>query len=266
MRVGIFTDFPSPTVQSGPAIHTRFLAEQLEKRDHSVVMLGPGVGSGGPSNDRESMLFYGLPFMTHPNVRISLPGPYRNLTRRPPVDVMHGQTNTAQLEYAGYAHEMWGMPVINTHTVHLPTHSHFLLSDGLYANETFRKWWKARADATERVFARMYNRADCLVVQSRHFVGYWRERGVTIPIEVVGRPIDPAVFSRPVRRDPFPEGFQRGKRLLVVCRHDREKRLDHLIDLFARQLAPSDPELTLTLVGDGHEHAALYGKARDGLL
>lgn len=262
MRVGIFTEFPSPTVQSGPAIHTRFLAEQLEKRDHSVIMLGPDTGDSGPTNVRESVLFYGLPFMTHPNVRISLPGPFRNLTERPPVDVLHGQTNTAQLEYAGYAHEMWGMPVINTHTVHLPTHSHFLLSDGMYANDTIRQWWKDRAYAMEMVFARMYNRADCLVVQSRHFVGYWRERGVTIPIEVVGRPIDPATFSRPSRRDPFPAEFKRGKRLLVVCRHDREKRLEHLIDVFARQIAPGDPEVTLTLVGDGHDHANLYGKAR----
>jgi glycosyltransferase involved in cell wall biosynthesis len=201
--------------------------------------------------------------MTHPNVRISLPGPYRNLVERPPVDVLHGQTNTSQLEYAGYAREMWGIPVINTHTVHLPTHSHFLLSDRMYANEKFRKWWQEHALGLERVFARMYNRGDCLVVQSRHFVDYWRERGVNIPIEVVGRPIDPANFSRPVRRDPFPEGFQRGKRLLVVCRHDREKRLGHLIDLFARQLAPLDPEVTLTLVGDGHDHANLYGRARE---
>jgi 1,2-diacylglycerol 3-alpha-glucosyltransferase len=263
MRVGIFTEFPSPTVQSGPAIHTRFLAEQLEKRGHSVVMLGPDTGANVPMNGRDSVLFYGLPFMTHPNVRISLPGPYRNLTERPPVDVLHGQTNTAQLAYAGYAHEMWGIPVINTHTVHLPTHSHFLLSDRLYANDTVRKWWKQRADAAEHVFARMYNRADGLVVQSRHFVNYWRERGVTIPIEVVGRPIDPATFSQPAGRDPFPADFVAGKRLLVVCRHDREKRLEHLIDLFARQLAPLDPEITLTLVGDGHDHANLYKRARE---
>jgi len=263
MRVGIFTEFPSPTVQSGPAIHTRFLAEQLEKRGHSVVMLGPDTGGPAPANGRQSVLFYGLPFMTHPNVRIALPGPYRSLMERPPVDVIHGQTNTAQLEYAGYAHEMWGLPVINTHTVHLPTHSHFLLSDRLYANETVRKWWRQQAEATERVFARIYNRGDCLVVQSRHFVGYWRDRGVTIPIEVVGRPIDPATFSRRVRRDPFPAGFSSGKRLLVVCRHDREKRLENVLDLFARQVAPSDPEVTLTLVGDGHDHANLYGKARE---
>jgi glycosyltransferase involved in cell wall biosynthesis len=263
MKVGIFTEFPSPTVQSGPAIHTRFLATQLEKRGHSVVMLGPDTGDVTPMNGRDAVLFYGLPYMTHPNVRISMPGPYRNLVERPPVDVLHGQTNTPQLEYAGWVHEMWGIPVVNTHTVHLPTHSHFLLSDRLFANDTVRTWWKQQAVNTERVFAGMYNRGDCLVVQSRYFVDYWRERGVTVPIEVVGRPIDPAVFSRPVRRDPFPARFARGKRLLVVCRHDREKRLGHLLDLFARQLAPADREVTLTLVGDGHEHANLYGLARE---
>ncbi len=263
MRVGIFTEFPSPTVQSGPAIHTRFLASQLEKRGHSVVMLGPDTGGVTPMNGRDAHLFYSVPYGTHPNVRLSLPGPYRNLVERPPVDVLHGQTNTAQLEYAGYARDMWGIPVINTHTVHLPTHSHFVLSDRLYANDTVSKWWRKQADNTERVFARMYNRGDCLIVQSRFFVDYWRERGVTIPIEVVGRPIDPSNFSREPRRDPFPESFVPGKRLLVVCRHDREKRLEHLLDLFARQLAPADPEVTLTLVGDGHDHARLYGLARE---
>ena len=38
---------------------------------------------------------------------------------------------------------------------------------------------------------------DAFIVQSRHMVKYWRERGVTVPIEVVGRPINPDIFSRP---------------------------------------------------------------------
>ena len=41
MRVGIMTEFPSDTVQSGPAIHTRFLKQGLMKRGHDVTLMGP---------------------------------------------------------------------------------------------------------------------------------------------------------------------------------------------------------------------------------
>ena len=100
-----------------------------------------------------------------------------------------------------------------------------------------------------------------MIVQSRYMVKYWEERGVNVPIEVVGRPIDPAKFSRPVGVDPFPAHFARGRRLVVVCRHDREKNLEALIDLFSDELAAHDADVTLTLIGDGHAHASLVEQA-----
>jgi glycosyltransferase involved in cell wall biosynthesis len=83
-----------------------------------------------------------------------------------------------------------------------------------------------------------------------------------VPIHVIPRPVDPGVFERPVVKDPFPASFARGKRLLCVCRHTREKDVDRLLRLFATQILPAMPGASLTLVGDGPDHDAYEELAR----
>lgn len=259
MRVGVLTQFPSPAVQSGPAIHTRFLQQGLEKRGHKVVMMGPNTDGQEPVEGCQDHLFPGYRYPTHPEVKIGMPGsPTQFFKSRPVVDVIHAQANCHMLHYGVWARKMWRVPFINTHIVHIPTHSHFILNDALYERERVRSWLEQRANEMERIFAKeFYNESDCLVVQSRHYVDYWRERGVTVPIEVVGRPINPTIFSTQPNYDPYPESFKVGHRLLVVCRHDREKNLRQVIDIFAREIAQRDRNATLTLVGDGHDHRNL---------
>jgi 1,2-diacylglycerol 3-alpha-glucosyltransferase len=263
MRVGILTQYPSPAVLSGPAIHTRFLSDGLRRRGHEVTLMGPDTGTLAPVEGAADFLFPAVSYPTHPNVKVAMPGaPQRLFTNRPPVEVIHGQGNCHMLHYGVWARRMWGIPFLNTHIIHLPTHSHFILSDKLYGNATVRSFLQARAHDVERNFAEhIYNQSDCFIVQSRYMVDYWRQRGVTTPIEVVGRPINPDIFSRRSEHDPFPVHFKAGRRLLVVCRHDREKSLDRLIDIFARHIAPRDPDATLTLVGDGHDHGNLVRQA-----
>lgn len=261
MRVGILTEFPSPAVQSGPALHTRFLAEGLKSRGHGVVVMGPDTGSEAPINGFESHLYSAHAYPTHPSVKIAMPGPMRTLANPPKLDVVHGQSNSFLPRYAAWLRQMNQVAVLNTHTVHLPSHSHFVLSDRLYRNDRIRQIIRQGAEGMEFKFARLYNMGDALIVQSRFYKSYWRDRGVTVPIEVVDRPIDPAKFSRQPGADPFPASFRMGKRLLVVCRHDREKSLAHLVDIFSRHIAPADPEVTLTLVGDGHDHGNLVDQA-----
>lgn len=259
MRVGLLTQFPSQAVQSGPAIHTRFLSEGLQKRGHHVLMMGPDTGRLAPVAGDRSFIFPSFAYATHPKVKVAMPGmPQHLFAERPQVDVIHGQSNCHMAHYGIWARKKWGIPFLNTNIIHLPTHSHFLLSDTLYANDTVRGWVEKQAVEMERHFAEhIYNQSDCFIVQSKHMVSYWRERGVTTPIEVVGRPINPAIFSAPSLRDPYPTHFEKGHRLLVVCRHDREKNLHELIDIFVKYIAPKDPKATLTLVGDGHDHLNL---------
>lgn len=258
VRVGILTEYPSPAVQSGPALHTQFLRDGLVRRGHEVVLMGPDTGAEVPMDQELVHLYPAFSYPTHKKVKFSLPGPtVDHLWNAPRVDVVHSQTNTHMAHYASWMREMWAVPVLNTHTVHLPTHSHFIVSDELYRRPWVQDLLRDNALKTERKFAELYNMGDALIVQSRFYVDYWRERGVTVPIEVVGRPIDPAKFSKQPGPDPYPASFRAAKRLVVVCRHDREKSLDRLLRIFAEQVAPADPDVTLTLVGDGHAHSSL---------
>ena len=186
MRVGIFTDYPSPAVQSGPAIHTRFLHQRLIERGHTPVLMGPDTGNQDAANGTETHLYRGFSYPTHPKTKVAMPGPLREMARPPRVDVIHGQTAQHMIWYAGWMRRMWQTPVLNTHTIHIPSHSHFLVSDRLWENPLSKAILLQQAEEVEASFVRMYDQGDALIVQSRHFVDYWRERGVTCPIEVVG--------------------------------------------------------------------------------
>ena len=261
MRVGLMTEFPSVSVQSGPAIHTRFLYDTMTRRGHDVTVMGPDTTGLAPLYAEKNHLYRGKPYPTHPKVTVPMPGEFSNMLDAPEVDVIHSQTNMHMVHYAYWMRNMWQIPVLNTHTVHLPTHSHLILSDKLYKIPFLRNVMRRMAERMERNFAKLYNEGDCLIVQSKHFVQYWRDRGVTIPIEVQGRPIDPRKFSAEPGADPYPSRFRRGKRLFVACRHDREKSLDQLIRIFDQHIAPKDSEITLTLAGNGFDHANLVAQA-----
>lgn len=262
MRVGIFTDYPQQTVLSGPAIHTAFLKRNLERRGHAVTLYGPNNGGNNYTSNEETHLFRGVAYPTHPKTKVVMPWPMKNILHPPKVDIIHGQINTHMIHYGGWMRRMWRIPMLNTHILHLPTHSHFLVGDSLYKNPWVRAGLEQTALGVERAMAQMVNEGDGFIVQSRHMREYWRERGVTVPIEVVGRPINPEVFSAPAQEDPFPQHFVRGRRLVVVCRHDREKSLDELIRIFDEHIAAADHEVTLTLVGNGADHENLVAQAQ----
>jgi 1,2-diacylglycerol 3-alpha-glucosyltransferase len=116
----------------------------------------------------------------------------------------------------------------------------------------------------ERHNADVYNRGDGLVVLCQGLARFWRERGVTVPIHVVPRSVEPKLFERGQdEADPFSPFAAPGGRLLVVGRHTREKSMDRLIRVFAEHVAPSSPSASLTLVGDGPEHDNLKRLARE---
>jgi 1,2-diacylglycerol 3-alpha-glucosyltransferase len=262
MKVGILTDYPSIAVQSGPSLHTRFLYEGLSERNHEVTLIGPDTGDEMPI-DLRTFLVPGKPFPAHPKVKVMVPGPIGRLAAPPRLDVIHGQIANHAMEYAGWVRRFERTAVLNTHILHLPDHVHFLVGDALYANPLVRAILEKSAADLERECARMYNLGDCLIVQSRHMVSYWRDRGVTVPIEIVGRPIDPRKFSRPAGADPFPAHLPQGSRLLVVSRQDREKNLEELIAIFDEHIAEGNDEATLTLVGYGHTHSDLVQLAAE---
>jgi 1,2-diacylglycerol 3-alpha-glucosyltransferase len=116
----------------------------------------------------------------------------------------------------------------------------------------------------ERTFAGIYNDSDGLVVLSEGLRSYWRERGVTVPIYVIPRAVQPDNFDRPLGPDPYPRSAAGpGPRLLVAGRHTREKAQHRIIRIFARHIAPADPKVTLTVLGQGPDTDMYLRAARD---
>ena len=73
MRLGILTDFPSVAVQSGPAIHTRFLHDGMVNRGHKVTLIGPDTTSDDKVPSDQAMLLNAVPYPSHPKIRIVVP-------------------------------------------------------------------------------------------------------------------------------------------------------------------------------------------------
>ena len=263
MHIGIMTDFPTQSVQSGPAIHTRFLADRMQARGHKITLMGTDTTMVAEHTGPEQLhVFKSFGFPTHPKVRLAMPWPPQRLLNPPMVDLIHGQTQTHMIHYSTWMRKMFRIPVLNTYIVDLPTHSHIILSDTLYNWKPARDWaYNTASGKIELSWVDMYNDSDVLIVQNRFHVDHWKNRGVKSLIRVVGRPLNPSSFDIPRVKDPFPEYFTKGKRLLVACRHDREKDLHVLIRIFGERIAPVDPDFTLTLVGDGHYQDKLMKQA-----
>ena len=84
-----------------------------------------------------------------------------------------------------------------------------------------------------------------------------------MPIHVIPRAIEKRIFDQIGQADPFPKSAAPGARIIVVCRHAREKEVDRVIRIFAKYVYPKVEGATLTLVGDGPEHEALEKLAKD---
>ena len=263
MHIGILTDFPTQSVQSGPAIHTRFLSGRMRAKGHEVTLMGPDTTMVAEHLGKEQLhVFRSFGYPTHPRVRLALPWPPKNIFNPPRVDLIHGQTQTHMIHYANWMRRMFRIPTLHTYIVDLPTHSHIVLSDALYNWKPARKLVRNIASGRiELSWVDMYNNSDVMIVQNRFHADYWRNRGVKSLIRVVGRPMNPSCFDIPRVKDPFPQHFPAGKRLLVVCRHDREKDLQMLIRVFGTRIAPADPDFTLTLLGNGHYQDQLIKQA-----
>ena len=154
--------------------------------------------------------------------------------------------------------KMKGIPLLCVNTTHLVAAYDVLLPESLSKSElvqagvlmTFTRPY-------ERLFSRIYNQSDGLVVLSEGLRTYWRERGVTAPIHVIPRTVQPEVFDKPLGPDPVhaphrPRGPAAARPAAhLPGRHTREKSQDRIIRIFAQHVLPQEPDATLSLVGEG---------------
>jgi glycosyltransferase involved in cell wall biosynthesis len=252
-RIGILNDYVRIPYANGSSFASQFLYREFRKRGHSVTVIGPDDPTALPAELPErAVSFASLPLRNHPGVHLALPSRSRlQSLEREDLDIVLAQTNSALLEAGVWLRARRGVPLLCVNTIHLPSVYNVVLPEALYqtrANDVLREHvvpW------VEQHSVSAYNQSDGLVVLSQGLRRYWLERGVRVPIHVIPRAVDPAIFNTEQPHDPFPAAAPRGTRLLVVCRLSREKGVSELLEIFAKFVAPVVAHATLTLVGDG---------------
>lgn len=264
-HIGIINDYVKIPYANGSSFASQFLYREFTRRGHEVTVFGPrDPKAAGAELPRNAVLFESLPLHNHPGLFLALPS--REALARAvaaKLDVVLAQTGSGLLDLGVWLRASAGVPLLCVNTIHLPSVYNVLLPDGLNARSEVRQLFDNELiPRVERLTASAYNLSDGLIVLSRGLERYWRERGVTVPIHVIPRSVEPSLFDVATGADPFPAQAQRGGRLLCVCRHTREKDVDRLIRIFATRIAPYVEHASLTLVGDGPDHDSYVALAR----
>ena len=264
-HVGLINDYVRIPYANGSSFASQFLYREFKARGHQVTVVGPRDPDATPAELPQSHVSLpSLPLRNHPGVYLPLP------TRRSLAavaaqrfDVMLGQASSELLELGVYMRATQHVPFLCVNTIHLPSVYNVVLPDALLNNpRTNRLFADGIVPWAERQRAAMYNQTDGIIVLSEKLADYWQQRGVTVPIHVIPRSVDPDIFDRQPQADLFDPRAKPGYRLLCVCRHTREKNVSRLLTLFAKHIYRQVPEATLTLVGDGPDHDAFKAQAQ----
>jgi glycosyltransferase involved in cell wall biosynthesis len=259
-------DYVRVPYANGSSFASQFLYREFEARGHEVTIIGPKDPDAKASELPERhVCFSSLPLRNHPGVWLTFPNP-RALAdvAAQGLDVAVAQSGTELNELGVWLRHRHNVPFMSVNTIHLPSVYDVLLPEALHGNGFVDSFFLEQVIPwLEKHSADVYNRTDGLIVLSRGLERYWRERGVTAPIHVIPRSVDPKIFDRKSTVDRFDPRAARGGRLLCVCRHTREKGVARLIQIFAEHVAPASPTATLTLVGDGPDHDTFKALAEE---
>ena len=260
LRVAILSDFTRIPYANGAVFQTRFLYQELRRCGHQVTVIGPHDPDSTPEELAPGTIeIPSLPLKAYPGVHVPLPlASWIFDPARWDFDICFAQTTSMLLEFGVWLRKMKGIPLLCVNTTHLVAAYDVLLPEGLSKSDLVQAGVQLTLKRPfEKIFSSIYNQSDGLVVLSEGLREYWRERGVTVPIHVIPRAVQPDIFERPLGPDPYThlierEGLpQRGPRLLCAGRHTREKSQDRVIRIFAKHILPQEPDATLTMVGEG---------------
>jgi 1,2-diacylglycerol 3-alpha-glucosyltransferase len=264
-RIGILNDYVRIPFANGSSFASQFLFREFSARGHDVSVIGPSdpmaVAADLPA---DCVTLASGPLRNHPGVRVALPTPSRlREVEARKLDLVLGQSGNELIDLGVWLRAKHGVPFLSVNTMHLPSFYNVILPDRLNKNAAVKRVFEQGVVPwLESHSAQVYNQGDGLIVLSHGLERYWRERGVTVPIHVIPRAVDPKLFDAPAACDPFDRRAKAGQRLLCVSRHSREKGLSRMIEIFARYIAPNALDATLTLVGDGPDHDSFKADAR----
>ena len=272
LRVAILSDFTRISYANGAVFQTRFLYQELRRCGHEVTVIGPHDPEAGPEELAPGTVeLPSVPLRTYPGLHLPMPlAPWIFDPGRYRFDICFAQATSLLLEFGIWLRTMKGIPLLCVNTTHLVAAYDVLLPEWLSKNGLVQAGvQRALRRPCERLFSRIYNESDGLVVLSDGLRHYWRERGVTAPIHVIPRVVEPEIFDRAIGADPYTALIasaglpQRGPRLLCAGRHTREKSQDRVIRIFTKHVLPHEPDATLTLVGGGPDTERYRSVARD---
>ena len=272
LKVAILSDFTRIPYANGAAFQTRFLYQELRRCGHAVTVIGPHDPDASPDDLAPGTVSIpSIPLKAYRGVHLAVPvEKWVYDASRWDFDIIFAQANSPLLEFGVWLRKMRGIPLLCVNTTHLPAAYEVLLPERIAK----LGWVNAAMLYTlqrpcENLYASMYNNSDGLVVLSEGLRSYWRERGVTAPIHVIPRAVQPAVFDKPLGPDPYAHleasggAVWKGARLLCAGRHTREKNQHRIIRIFAREIAPVDREATLTMLGEGPDSEFYKRVARE---
>lgn len=265
-RIGLLNDYLRIPYANGSSFASQFLYRELGRRGVDVTVLGPTDPESRASElPRRYVAFSSLPLRNHPGVRVPLPNPSAlRAVAAQRFELTLAQTCSSFLDLGAWLRAKHDVPFLCVNTVHLPSVYNVVIPEALVDNAIVQRAMGSYViPGLERQYVDNYNQSDGLIVLSEGLERYWRQRGVTAPIHVIPRAVDPKIFDFSRDEDPFDPAAKRGGRLLCVCRHTREKEVERLLEVFARWIAPAVPDATLTLVGDGPDHDLFRTRAAE---
>lgn len=269
MHVVIFFDFNDATI-GGVQTSVRGQRAGLEKAGHTVTIVCPPAPTPG-TPDPSVIIVPAMPFAPNgfPMVvasRMNERQIEKKLKARPPIDIIHVQTNvgvgimgvriakrlhlplfqTMHGRDDVFANDTYPMPTLFTkvlsglHRLFIP---HTLKVPRLTSGRAAYNAWIVMANHAQA--------ADHVVMPSQHFVDKFRTRGVTKPITMVSNGLDDAMLKDLKRssRIRTPDGSIRA---MWCGRISAEKR-----PLICLEAIKELPNVTLDIYGDGSQVEAI---------
>lgn len=263
-HIGILNDYVRIPYAAGSSFAAQLLHQEFRRRGHRVTLVGPKDPAAQPDELPErTVLFPSIPVRAQPGFLLPLPTPdgLRRLAAEK-LDALIAQTGSALLDAGVWLRMTQGVPLLCVNTTLLSAIYDVLLPEQLSSSAWVQRFCRdTLVPLAERACVDAYNQSDGLVVLSRGLEAYWRNLGVKVPIHVIPRSINPNIVRSRIGPDPYDPRAERGHRVVVLCRHAREKGLARLLDIFARRIAPHVPRSTFTLVGDGADHDSFRARA-----
>jgi 1,2-diacylglycerol 3-alpha-glucosyltransferase len=254
LRIGLFTDTYAPQV-NGVSISLQLVSEGLLRAGHQVTIFAPRFP--GYTDDKAGIVrLPSLKYLNDPPIYVAVLGTPRStwsLTRKH-FDILHAHSPLTVGLLAYFTASTKNLPLIYTYHTSITDYTHYLkFIGGTGVIRHAARWFSTTST----------NLGDQIVVPSPKFRRLLLEQKITKPIHTIPNGIDLSNFK--TAKNP---GFFRNKLglkpdaqiLLFVGRIDPEKRLDFLIDSFAR-LADRIPQAHLVFAGDGSARKKLEAHA-----